>query len=225
MQSTHNQDMHNSSVECRPTTGDSRQMFAISCTQCHIRSSALFTTFQHGHGCFVQLCEGGELHASLEGKSEAFTYGDVGQIAVTMLMLVDAMHTRGLVHCDLKPENFCFRHSLSAGVPLKENLRLIDFGLSQRVRGGQAIAGLAGSIPYMAPEIKTRMYDHKVDIWSIGVIIYTLLNGNLPFDGRSAEEIISKAATHQADVSQLHPAVGDFVLWCAGLVAFCIVWE
>jgi Protein kinase domain len=71
------------------------------------------------------------------------------------------MHSRGLVHCDLKPENFCLVEPLGAGRPLVDNLRLIDFGLSQRVRGGQAIAGLAGSIPYMAPEIKTRMYDHK----------------------------------------------------------------
>lgn len=164
----------------------------------------------------VQLCKGGELHASFEDtQAGAFTYGDVGRIAVTMLMLADAMHSRGLVHCDLKPENFCLVRPLADGVPLTDNLRLIDFGLSQRVRGGQAIAGLAGSIPYMAPEIKTRMYDHKVDIWSIGVIVYTLLNGALPFDGRSAEEIMSRAATRQPDVSQLHPAVGDFVKWCA----------
>lgn len=164
----------------------------------------------------MQLCKGGELHASFQDSDVgAFTYGDVGRIAVYMLVLADAMHSRGLVHCDLKPENFCLVEPLEAGKPLVDNLRLIDFGLSQRVRGGQAIAGLAGSIPYMAPEIKTRMYDHKVDIWSIGVIIYTLLNGTLPFDGRSAEEIMSRAATKQPDVSQLHPAVGDFVKWCA----------
>lgn len=164
----------------------------------------------------LQLCKGGELHASFDtNEAGAFTYGDVGRIAVTMLVLADAMHSRGLVHCDLKPENFCLVAPLGSGTPLVDNLRLIDFGLSQRVRGGQAIAGLAGSIPYMAPEMKTRMYDHKVDIWSIGVIIYTLLNGALPFDGRSAEEIISRAATQQPDVSQLHPAVGDFVKWCS----------
>ena len=72
---------------------------------------------------------------------------------------------------------------------------------------------VAGSIPYMAPEIKSRMYDHKVDIWSIGVIIYTLLNGKLPFDGRSAEEIMSRAATRKPDVAALHPVVADFVSW------------
>ena len=113
----------------------------------------------------MQLCKGGELHASFEDNQQgagAFTYGDVGRIAVTMLVLADAMHSRGFVHCDLKPENFCLVVPHETGAPLVDNLRLIDFGLSQRVRGGQAIAGLAGSIPYMAPEIKTRMYDHKV---------------------------------------------------------------
>lgn len=46
---------------------------------------------------------------------------------------------------DLKPENFCLAEPSSSGKPIMESLRLIDFGLSQRVRGGQAIAGLAGA--------------------------------------------------------------------------------
>lgn len=105
-------------------------------------------------------------------------------------------------------------------------LRLIDFGLSQRVRGGQAIAGQAGSIPYMAPEISTRMYDYKVDIWSIGVILYTLLQGKLPFDGRTAQEIMNRAATQVPDMTGVHDAVADFLKWCvlaSGLLLFALL--
>lgn len=49
----------------------------------------------------MQLCKGGELHTSFEDSSEgkSYTYGDVGRIAVCMLVLADAMHSRGLVHC------------------------------------------------------------------------------------------------------------------------------
>lgn len=115
----------------------------------------------------------------------------------------------------MKPENFCLSEPLEKnGKPVDDLLRLIDFGLSQRVRGGQAIAGQAGSIPYMAPEISTRMYDYKVDIWSIGVILYTLLQGKLPFDGRTAQEIINRAATKAPDMEGVHHAVADFLKWC-----------
>lgn len=115
---------------------------------------------------------------------------------------------------DLKPENFCLSDPLSSGKTVDDVLRLIDFGLSQRVRGGQAIAGQAGSIPYMAPEISTRMYDYKVDIWSIGVILYTLLQGKLPFDGRTAQEIMNRASTQAPDMAGVHNAVADFLQWC-----------
>lgn len=103
-------------------------------------------------------------------------------------------------------------------------LRLIDFGLSQRVRGGQAIAGQAGSIPYMAPEISTRMYDYKVDIWSIGVILYTLLQGRLPFDGRTAQEIMNRAATQVPDMDGVHSAVCDFLKWCGSHLVLLYCW-
>jgi serine/threonine protein kinase len=127
---------------------------------------------------------------------------------------------------DLKPENFCLVEKRETSKrPVGELLRLIDFGLSQRLREGEAIHGLCGSIPYMAPEVHGRRYDHKVDIWSIGVILYTLLLGRLPFDGRSAGEIKAKAATNPLDFSgaEVHEAVQKFLRSYASCVVVCVL--
>lgn len=116
----------------------------------------------------MQLCKGGELHSSFEADTGAnkrhLTYGDVGRIAVCMLILADAMHQRGLVHCDLKPENFCLVEPLREGTDIVDNLRLIDFGLSQRVRGGQAIAGLVRTLS-LAPKQSGRRHSAPRGLW------------------------------------------------------------
>lgn len=80
------------------------------------------------------------------------------------------------MHCDLKPENILIE-SKEADAPLK----IIDLGLGQFLNENEHLSRLKGSIFYMAPEQFKMKYNHKVDIWSCGVILYFLITGTPPF--------------------------------------------
>jgi len=60
-------------------------------------------------------------------------------------------------------------------------LKIIDFGLSKRHDGVKKLKTIAGTPYYMAPEVLNGNYDSKVDIWSLGVLLYVLMSGYLPF--------------------------------------------
>lgn len=92
-----------------------------------------------------------------------------------------------MVYSDIKPENIL----LESDDPNNLNVKITDFGFAcffDPKQGG--LKEVLGSPLYMAPEIiKEQPYNHKVDIWSIGVITYILLSGRPPFKGRSKQEI------------------------------------
>lgn len=160
----------------------------------------------------MEYCSGGELHDLFVAGRTQVTYGIVAKVLMVVLEVVDSMHQMSIVHCDLKPSNFLLACPTSLLDPaFHKHIKLIDFGLSQRLRSGQLISGLAGSKLYMAPEVLQKsLYSHKVDIWSVGVMIYTLLTGRLPFDGEAAQ--LRHAVCHtQPDLSQVHPAVAEIV--------------
>lgn len=83
------------------------------------------------------------------------------------------------MHCDLKPENILLE-SKDEDAPLK----IIDLGLGQFLDENEHLSRLKGSLFYMAPEQFQGRYDHKVDVWSCGVILYFLLTGSPPFVAR-----------------------------------------
>jgi len=115
-----------------------------------------------------------------------------------VLQALEAMaqaHAAGIVHRDLKPANL-FLARLPDG---REVVKVLDFGIAKLVDTGGAGAEAAsltgehalGSPSYMAPEQvrNSRQIDHRADIWAIGVILYDLLAGALPFPGESVGEI------------------------------------
>ena len=73
-----------------------------------------------------------------------------------------------------------------------ETVRLIDFGLSKASRNGKTLSTVAGTPYYMAPEVLEGAYSKQADIWSLGVLLYTLVSGYLPFQGSNAAEVFRK---------------------------------
>ncbi len=98
-------------------------------------------------------------------------------------------HGSGIVHRDIKPENVMIRED---GV-----LKLMDFGIAQIIDNQKlTLTGqLIGSPAYMAPElISGRPLDHRTDLFSLGILLYQLATGQLPFSGRNPHEVLNRIA-------------------------------
>ncbi|CAE7465185.1 CPK20, partial [Symbiodinium microadriaticum] len=76
---------------------------------------------------------------------------------------------------------------------------LIDFGLSKRFDATEKMSQRVGSCYYTAPEVLTGAYDHRCDLWSLGVICYMLLSGSPPFYGKTPDEIHKSTLTKEAE--------------------------
>jgi calcium-dependent protein kinase len=93
-------------------------------------------------------------------------------------------HANNIVHRDIKPENV-----LLEGQGQKALVKIIDFGTSVKFAPGKKIKGTFGTPYYIAPEVIRGIYNEKCDLWSCGVILFILLTGKPPFDGKNEEEI------------------------------------
>ena len=111
---------------------------------------------------------------------------------------VSYLHEHGIVHRDLKPGNiFCDED--------EQVIKIGDYGLSKFIscsrRSGQTES--VGTFHYMAPEIGKGVYGKEIDIYALGILLYEMLTGDVPFEGESSQEIIMKHLTATPNVDRV----------------------
>jgi len=113
------------------------------------------------------------------------------------------MHKKGLIHRDLKPENILLDESL--------NVKLCDFGWS--AQKSKTRMTFCGTYEYMAPEIFAhKRYDEKIDIWSLGILLYELIHGHSPFRGESSIHIYKNILKNEYKFkSDIDPYAKDLI--------------
>ncbi|CAK9820806.1 Maternal embryonic leucine zipper kinase [Anthophora plagiata] len=135
----------------------------------------------------IEYCSGGELFDHIVEKNR-LSERESRKFFRQIVSAVAYLHSLGYAHRDLKPENVL--------LDKEENLKLIDFGLCAKPKNGieSHLQTSCGSPTYAAPElILGRKYlGSEVDIWSMGVLLYALLCGFLPFDDNSIESLYRK---------------------------------
>ena len=98
--------------------------------------------------------------------------------------ILEYLHLRGIVHCDLKPDNICVTDRIF-------NIKLLDFGLFEEI-GAKSKKTTKGTLPYMAPEMFSgEPIDERTDLYSLGVILYELVTSKLPFFSDDPMKIVS----------------------------------
>jgi len=131
-----------------------------------------------------ELCLGGELFDRLDEQPDYhYTEAQCARLIKQMLCSVRYIHSKGIIHRDLKLENFLF---IDRGVD--SELKMIDFGLSKHFKFGEVQHEAVGTPYTVAPEVIKGNYDERCDVWAIGVIAYLLLSGESPFGGCGGPE-------------------------------------
>ncbi|CAD8207616.1 unnamed protein product [Paramecium octaurelia] len=175
----------------------------------------LFESFEDQRNIYLvmEICTGGELFDTIIEKGH-FTEKEAQQTFLQIMQAIHYCHTHGICHRDLKPENFLLLNK-QPDAPIK----VIDFGLSvlfhdshyKSVDGKTQMKSKAGTPYYISPEVLDGKYDELCDVWSAGVILYILLTGLPPFNGRNDAEILKavKSGVYKLDIPQLEGVSND----------------
>lgn len=148
----------------------------------------IFEVFRNQSKLYIvtELCTGGELFERIQ-KSRRFGENQAAKYMLDIVSAIMHCHNQDIVHRDLKPENLLFESDSPDA-----KLKLIDFGTSRFVPPEKRLSKAIGTCYYMAPEILTSTYNKQIDVWSLGVILYVMLSGHVPFAGKNDQEIFAR---------------------------------
>ncbi len=149
-----------------------------------------------------EFIDGRELGEVSEGSSEA----DLADLIVQVCRGLEYVHSREIVHYDVKPTNVLVTRA-PGGEPL---VKLIDFGLAAE-RVDDALGVIKGTVSYLAPELARQLpVDHRADLYSLGVTIFQCVTGKLPFSGETNLDVVRRVVSEEPpDPQALRPDLSD----------------
>uniref|UniRef100_A0A8C2YYX7 non-specific serine/threonine protein kinase n=1 Tax=Cyclopterus lumpus TaxID=8103 RepID=A0A8C2YYX7_CYCLU len=132
----------------------------------------------------LDFLRGGDLFSRLS-KEVMFTEEDVKFYLAELALALDHLHSLGIIYRDLKPENILLDE--------EGNIKITDFGLSKEaIDHDKRAYSFCGTIEYMAPEVVNRRgHTQSADWWSFGVLMFEMLTGSLPFQGKDRKETMA----------------------------------
>lgn len=145
----------------------------------------------------IEYMQGGELFDFIADQDH-LSEQDASHVMRDIITGVDYLHDKGIVHCDIKPENILCK---SKKWPLQ--VKLCDFGLANfydrdSYNSNSTMTAMIGTPGYVAPEvIKREPYGPPVDMWACGVVLYVMLSGKMPFYGKDDVQCLRRTAAGQ----------------------------
>nr|XP_056706681.1 ribosomal protein S6 kinase alpha-5 isoform X1 [Euleptes europaea] len=159
-----------------------REITALKLCEGHPNVVKLYEIYHDQLHTFLvmELLKGGELLERIR-KKKLFSESEASFIMRRLVSAVSHMHDVGVVHRDLKPENLLFTDESD-----NSEIKIIDFGFARlKPPDNQPLKTPCFTLHYAAPELLNHNgYDESCDLWSLGVILYTMLSGQVPFQSQ-----------------------------------------
>lgn len=141
----------------------------------------------------MEYLKGGNLESFIKANKHRVPEKIANKFIAQIANGLHYLHQFGIVHRDLKPENILLSDNTE-----NAQAKIMDFGLSKVLGPNEKVIESYGTLAFVAPEVLLRIpYDTQIDIWSLGIIIYYMLSGKLPFDcDNCTEEEMAKMTVY-----------------------------
>ena len=146
----------------------------------------------------TEFIDGDTLHKYFKKRKIVFTEPEACSIMIQIANGVKYLHKYGIVHRDLKPENIMITKQNNSDI-----IKIMDFGLSKIVSSQEKLVDGYGTLSYVSPEVLMRTpYNKEVDIWSLGIILFYMLCGHLPFKGSNQSIVADKIVNDELEFDE-----------------------